>query len=949
MVLNQRTEVRKLSDDSLFNLLQGLDSTSYPLNSIENEKIVQALRMLILIVNVKNFRLVSKMCKLIVTLIMQQKINFEPEDSDAVIRFLISSMEENPKNEHMEALRALGYVLYELPPKVPTDLYGRVVKVTLPMASTKEQNALVRRLALTCLSNFCCRSGKNLKQFHEEVFDVFFENFSEYYKTIFVSCKSQNLMVASLRGLASVILEYKTVRPNITSVLIPKMKKLAFYGYLVDSPPPATKTDDSSRSGGTAGEMAMSDSDTSESVKGVNRTEAMIRIRALHVIASMAKGDKRTILAEWQHLIPSHGALDARPERYTLATSALYDPSSKCRSAAAMCISCLLENSSKFFVHAEDKTYSSPFMSYSQSLSSMLRELHTTLLTALARESCVQTKASIIKAISALVANTPYAKLSTMHMLSAIVHTIRKLVMMHSDRTLQSAAVECTTSIFGGQSPLKEVEEILAEDSKLIRSLATVLGDNRTSSFMRIETATALSNVARNYHKFIAQDWNSSYYRHVLSALRHEDPTLRNSVMFFLRLYTAHDDISAAQWIDIIKILHDTTKDSFQSVRACSFFVYINMKPTIYDSLSEEQRKFVLRHIDDGVNDKQASVRAAAFRALGTLVSCPVLYNNPDFVHLWIEQLGKILSKPTEYLNVKIRACWVLANLGDVVGLTNWHHHRGDITTDLSVHTLNACNQVDKIRCNAVRGLGNIAQWTTRNMFAANLYYSEYYHAAKKSGNDAVFTFEEAMITELLAGSKHKKKVKWNACYALGSLMNNPNFHQDVRPIVDVLCRSVLHDENFKVRTQSSYALLLQNREYEPQYYVTILTTLLICHDASTSTSYKELKYLDKLKTQIRETLAHMFAKRDLLELETTTQVLLKHHATVIKVLEDLINKDNVQATPQFLSICRYIIDLFQNVEMEVNACISYQLLEVYVQHDGVTNEFPVEFNPNTF
>lgn len=866
-------------------------------------------------------KLVMKLCKLIVSLLMEQKITLDTDFSEDIIRYLISAVQSHPKNEHAEALRALGYVLYELPPKLPTELYELVVNVLLPLASINQQNVVIRRLSLTCLSNFCCRSGKNLKQYDDQIFNVFYRNFSEYYKTIFTDSKVQNLMIASLRGLASIILEYKNLTPSQTSTLISKMKKLAFYGFLVDSPPQLKESPSDSAF----------DSDPSDTTKSSNRMEIMIRVRALHVIASLAKGEKKTILSEWQNLIPSYGALDPHPDRYTLATSLLYDSSSKCRSAASMSISCLLENSAKFFVHAEDKSYSSPFMSYSQNLSSMLKELHTTLLTALEREQCIQTKSNIIKAISALVATTPYSKLS-IRMLSPIVQIMSDLVQYQGDRSLQSSAIECSTAIFGIQT-LQELEEILTADSKLIHSLSKVLGENKSPSFMRIESAASLANVARNYHQFISNDW-TFYHKHIVAALNQDEPTLRNSVMFFLRLYTAHDDIPLNQWRDVIKMLEDTTKDSFQSVRACSYFVYINIKPNIYESLNLEERNLVLTHIDSGVNDKQASVRAAAFRALGTLVSCPILYNDPEFVHLWIQQLGKIFRKPMEYLNVKIRACWVLANLGDVVGLTTWYHNRSDVTTDLSIHTLNACNQVDKIRCNAVRGLGNIAQWTTKNMFAEKLYYSNFYHSSKKAETDAIITFEDAMITELLAGSKHKKKVKWNACYALGSLMNNPNFKGNITPIVHVLCDSVLHDENFKVRTQSSYALLLQNREYEPDQFITILKTLLLCHDESTSASYKELKYLDKLKSQIRETLCHMLVKEQFLHLETTTQILKENYATVIKVLEDLINKDDIKPTPDFLSICNYIINLLRGLEMEVTSCISYQLLQMYVQQE---------------
>ena len=36
-VLFQRTDVRKMTDEEFFNLLQGLDSASFPLNAVENE------------------------------------------------------------------------------------------------------------------------------------------------------------------------------------------------------------------------------------------------------------------------------------------------------------------------------------------------------------------------------------------------------------------------------------------------------------------------------------------------------------------------------------------------------------------------------------------------------------------------------------------------------------------------------------------------------------------------------------------------------------------------------------------------------------------------------------------------------------------------------------------------------------------------------------------------
>ena len=73
--------------------------------------------------------------------------------------------------------------------------------------------------------------------------------------------------------------------------------------------------------------------------------------------------------------------------KQTLSTVILYDPSSKVRSAAIQTLSSMLENSDLYLAQASDLKTKTAFTSFSQTLAAMIKELHTTLLASIQKET----------------------------------------------------------------------------------------------------------------------------------------------------------------------------------------------------------------------------------------------------------------------------------------------------------------------------------------------------------------------------------------------------------------------------------------------------------------------------------------------------------------------------------------------------------------------------------
>ncbi|CAH0715508.1 unnamed protein product, partial [Brenthis ino] len=252
-------------------------------------------------------------------------------------------------------------------------------------------------------------------------------------------------------------------------------------------------------------------------------------------------------------------------------------------------------------------------------------------------------------------------------------------------------------------------------------------------------------------------------------------------------------------------------------------------------------------------SDEEASVRAAAVRALAMAVMYKTLREDICFVSDCGENILRALAEQT--LVVRTKAAWALGNLSDALVLNMEEPEIDDIDDDLLLRLLEVsvqcANDNDKVKMSATRGLGNLLRLIKNE----NL-----------QRQPQLKSLCDIAIGKLLdcACKVTNMKVRWNACYALGNAMKNENlftcFNGWQGKVFSNLTILTQECKNLKVRINAAVALRAPAaRTQYGQHYVPIWRGVMAAlENAANVDDYTEYKHKDNLIEQLCVTLAHL-------------------------------------------------------------------------------------------
>ncbi|XP_064612344.1 HEAT repeat-containing protein 6-like [Liolophura sinensis] len=211
--------------------------------------------------------------------------------------------------------------------------------------------------------------------------------------------------------------------------------------------------------------LSTSESEFSDTEGGqVSKTRSLhTRLRqwtfgCLHVVIKVT--EKKLLFSYWSSFLPDSPNTGGSGPSQTLITSALKDPSPKCRMGALSALTALFDGTKPYLAAAEDSVQlSSAFTPYSVVLGSMVKELHRSLLLSLVAENFPLTITQLIKCIATLVANVSYHRLNP-GLLSRVIKQIRHFI-HHRDPNIRVACLTCLGSMAALQPPLLEVCHII--------------------------------------------------------------------------------------------------------------------------------------------------------------------------------------------------------------------------------------------------------------------------------------------------------------------------------------------------------------------------------------------------------------------------------------------------------------------------------------------------------
>lgn len=294
-------------------------------------------------------------------------------------------------------------------------------------------------------------------------------------------------------------------------------------------------------------------------------------------------------------------------------------------------------------------------------------------------------------------------------------------------------------------------------------------------------------------------------------------------------------------WRDLMSLYLATEfDDEAPEVRASAINCYSAIPEALLSDLSPEQRAAVVTLVLGAIADSSPVVRAAACRALGVFVLFPAFRDDPLLlIDAGAALMGAVRLGADENLAVRNRASWSLANLCDALRLCSLENPRvaaeelsPTLVPELLETALRVSFESEKIRCNAVRALGNLGRFTSLPLLLPRgAVESQRFVATGAPLPDCNLG---RVIRTLMANvSGGTVKVRWNACYALGSLIRNPALHTPAAcpwtaEVVADLTAVLGSSPNFKIRINSAAALCrVPSRAHYGPHYVKVWTCLL--------------------------------------------------------------------------------------------------------------------------
>uniref|UniRef100_A0A7N6FD21 HEAT repeat-containing protein 6 n=1 Tax=Anabas testudineus TaxID=64144 RepID=A0A7N6FD21_ANATE len=254
-------------------------------------------------------------------------------------------------------------------------------------------------------------------------------------------------------------------------------------------------------------------------------------------------------------------------------------------------------------------------------------------------------------------------------------------------------------------------------------------------------------------------------------------------------------------------------------------------------------------------------VKTAAVRALGIYILFPCLREDVMFV---ADTANTILAALDDRsTNVRAKAAWSLGNLTDTL-IVNMESVGVEFQQELSDMLLlkmlqaatRAAADKDRVKCNAVRALGNLLHFLRQTQLTRS--------AFQRPLEDAVRALVKTVQSEA------SMKVRWNACYALGNAFRNPalplgkysaSWSCDA---FSALCHVVTSCKNFKVRIKSAAALAVPAHRScygDTKRFSCVWHSLATALENSEDTNdFLEYRYSASLRHTLSQALLHLLS-----------------------------------------------------------------------------------------
>lgn len=314
-----------------------------------------------------------------------------------------------------------------------------------------------------------------------------------------------------------------------------------------------------------------------------------------------------------------------------------------------------------------------------------------------------------------------------------------------------------------------------------------------------------------------------------------------------------------AFWADVLPDLSEHIQKPNLVIRSLGCDAISNVGAHIYEKLPQNKQMFIISLLHGCCYDEDSLVRSSACRTLAVFALYPSLKEDLCFIENTSEMVVSLFGDPN--VLTRIKCTWSLGNI--LEALVEIHNDASNeklnrVSDEYIEKFFRACILVaqdqEKMRYNIMRCLGNLVRLLTPN----HLTQSKWQVLAMNGVKEVV---DNALNYKAV-------KVKWNACYSMGTMMRNegifnlqnPHSFQWQSLIFTALCELVVKNSNFKVRTAAAVALAVpEKRSYYETNFGSVWKALILgMEQAANLQDFNEYKHRDKLLDQLCMSISHL-------------------------------------------------------------------------------------------
>ncbi|KAM8720732.1 hypothetical protein ACLKA7_006727 [Drosophila subpalustris] len=660
-----------------------------------------------------------------------------------------------------------------------------------------------------------------------------------------------------------------------------------------------------STSDGAAGPAALAGS------KQQRQCQVKVRMAALQLLGAVTKQlPRRALYGYWHALFPSGGGGSEEQQQQHLLHMGASDGNVRCRAQALQLAAQLLYGSKPYLSQASSTMAPSNYTPFALSLASSVLEAYRQLTGILEREYAPPVLTQCLKCLAVLVQATPFDQLPMGFVYEFVPH-VKKLA-RHVDTSVKVSALLVMEMLLATprltqemacavglptkerakvqakeepqfqqlcdsdeeeqeEEPEADRKQLVTEESRIPRNswlLRLVLRyldcpASASPSPLRVECLQVI--LAMSTHFALLRDHLTRLSSVLCGALEDASLDVRlygarclDAVGFQLARQSVEqpNESDVSFWLRMLQAIYAAYQDAATATLKSSLCDALsNMGVHSFERLPQPQRNGLLAFLLGCSSDDAADplVRAAALRALAVYVLHPTLRSDLVFVEHTAELALRLIAD--NQLGVRIKAAWALGNISDALVAPSQASEQEEQLERISQALLCrlieaavlACSDHDKVRANAVRALGNLLRLLPPDQQA----------------------LMQRAMSKLLdcvraAGSA---KVKWNACYAIGSLVRNRSLFSSSASLAGTLYATlsqlIVQHANFKVRINATAVLLqIEHRADYGVHYATMWRSLLAAIERSNALdTFEEYNHRDGLQQQLCLAMAHMLAR----------------------------------------------------------------------------------------